>query len=66
MNKSEDVLLPAFKFIACNTENICRLCLDLIDQESVSMDDIISLQKPYIEENTTLADMFITLDVSTY
>ncbi|XP_026744032.1 zinc finger protein 595-like [Trichoplusia ni] len=65
MQSKTDYTLPALKFITSESEHVCRLCFSSTDEQEVSLEDNVRLQRPYFDENVTFMDMFSDLSVQT-
>lgn len=65
MDTQDTILLAAFKFVTGDNVKICRLCFDSVAENSVLLDEVIYLQKPYVQEYITLAEIFLALEIST-
>lgn len=64
MEPETDITLPALKFLTSESEHVCRLCFSLTEQQEVSFEDIVRLQRSYLDETLTFVDMFRELGVS--
>lgn len=64
MDLNFDITLPALKFLSSETEHICRLCFSSTQDREVSLEDNVRLQKSFLDETVTYADMFSDLSVS--
>lgn len=64
MEPEADITLPALKFLTSESEHVCRLCLSSTEHQEVSFEDIVRLQRSYLDETITFVDMFRELGVS--
>lgn len=63
MDPEADITLRALKFFTGESNHVCRLCFASTEKEEVSIEDIVTLQRPYLNETLTFVDMFHELDV---
>lgn len=66
MDPESDITLRALKFMTGESNHVCRLCFASTEKEEVSIEDIVTLQRPYLNETLTFVDMFHELDVSSF
>lgn len=64
MELKADISLSALKFFTSESEHICRLCFSSTEQQEVSFEDTVRLQRSYLDETLTFVDMFRELGVS--
>lgn len=64
MDSEADITLPALKFLTGENDHICRLCFSPTGEQEVNLDDSMSVQKFFIDETVTCAEMFNELNVS--
>ncbi|KAH9632426.1 hypothetical protein HF086_010819 [Spodoptera exigua] len=63
MDPEADITLRAVKFLTSESNNVCRLCFSSTEQQEVSLEDIVTLQRSYLNETLTFVDMFQELNV---
>lgn len=64
MDPEADITLPALRFLTSETEHVCRLCFSSTEEQEVSLEDSVKLQRAYLDETVIFLDMFRELGVS--
>nr|XP_021198870.2 gastrula zinc finger protein XlCGF26.1 [Helicoverpa armigera] len=63
MDEEVEIVMPGLKYLTSESEHICRLCFGSTEQQEVSLEDSVKLQRPYLDESLTFASMFAELGV---
>jgi hypothetical protein len=64
MDVKNDMIKSVLKYLIDADEGLCRLCLQRIPHDRISLEDNVHIDKPYYKNTVTYNDMFYELGVS--